>query len=84
MPVITNKPLLIKGLAFHLGLPEEVIEKGLSRMDEAHYGILESDNRIDLEEQVTNFIRMGWKLAGGVSVMYSDHAHFFQAVVRED
>jgi len=30
---ILNKPLLIKGLAFHLGLPEEVIEKAIERIE---------------------------------------------------
>lgn len=45
------------------------------------YEVLKHIDLYDLEENVTNYLRDGWKCQGGV--LYTDDT-YFQAMVKED
>lgn len=58
--LITNKPLLISGLAFHLGLPEEVIGKAIERVEQK-----EHDRKVkDLAEGIMYIHRKNGGIVG--------------------
>ena len=50
---------------------------------EASYAILENTNKIKLETEVIQFIKEGWTVSGGVSVMVTGGGRYYsQAMVR--